>query len=92
MEKERNRIDKYNVADEWGGKGRFEQMRGDYRSVRVRDKDESAPTVALNDCLNFMDHDILLESRVGYTRTYGHNFECNYSDSCIISTRLSRVI
>lgn len=92
MEKERNGIDKYNVADEWSCKGGFEQMRGDYRAVRVRDEDESAPAVVLNDCMNFMDHDILFEDRVGYTGTYGHNLECDYPDSCIISTMLFRLI
>jgi hypothetical protein len=92
VEKEGDRVDKDHGADERGGNRGFEQMRGDYRSVRMRDENESALAVVFNDCLDFTDHDILLERWVRYTRAHGHNLECDYSDSCIASTNLSCLI
>jgi hypothetical protein len=64
----------------------FEQIRGDYRAVRARDENEPAPAVGFDDSLDFTDHGILLEYRVGYTRAHRHNLKCDYSDLCIIST------
>ena len=92
MEKEGDRVDKDYRADERGGDGGFEQMGGDYGAVRMRDENESAPTVVFDDCLDLTDHDILLERRVGYTRAHWHNLERNYSNFCTTSAKLFRLI
>lgn len=39
-------------------------MRGDYGAVGMGDKYESAPAVVFDNCLDFTDHDILLECRM----------------------------
>jgi hypothetical protein len=88
VEKEGERVDKDHGADERGGNMGFEQMRGDYRAVGMRDENKSAPAVVFDDCLDFTDYDILLERWVRYTRAHGHNLECDYADSCITSTKL----
>jgi len=59
VEKERDRIDKYNRADERSCKRGLEQMCGYYRDVGVRYENESAPAVVFDDCLDFTDYDIL---------------------------------
>lgn len=60
MEEEGDGIDEDDRANEWGGKGGFEEMCRDDRAVRVRDKNAFAPAVISENCLDFMDHSIFL--------------------------------
>ena len=60
-------------------------MRGDNRAVGVGDKYEFSPAVMPNDGLDFADHDVLFERRVGYARAYGHDLQCYYANISITS-------
>ena len=48
-------------------------MRRDNRAVGVGDKCEFSPAVMPDDSLDFADHDVLFERRVGYARAYRHD-------------------
>jgi hypothetical protein len=86
VEKERDRINKYNRADQQSCKRGLKQIYRYYRAVRVRYKNKFALAVVFNDCPDFTDYNILPEYSIGYTRAHRYNLKCYYSDLCIIST------
>jgi hypothetical protein len=51
-----------------------------------------APTVVLENLSDFVDKNILIKSLVGYARTNGHNFDCDYSNRCVISAECSSFV
>lgn len=61
MEDEGDEIYEDDGADERGGEGGFEEICRDDRTVRERDKNEFAPAMISQNCLNFMDHDTFLQ-------------------------------
>jgi hypothetical protein len=66
-------------------------VRGDNRAVGVGDKYEFSPAVMPDDGLDFADHDVLFEHRVGYARAYRHDLQCYYANVSVRSFIFSSV-